>query len=102
MAIVLAKVDDIPLNSNKSVHIDGKDYLLCHFKGGFRLTNLDCPHQKQSLEGGKVKAHFLFCPVHGVRFNLETGEPFGSLTKNCLQFYGIDVVDGDVVLTGSL
>lgn len=86
----------VPEGTNKAFDIDGKMLLVCHSSKGVFVTNVECPHQNQSLEGGKLKAHFLFCPVHGVRFDLTTGAPRGQLTQNHLTLYAVTVEDGIV------
>lgn len=97
MYVKIAETADIPAGSNKGFTVEGRSLLVCHGTNGFTVTNLACPHQNESLEGGKIKAHFLFCPVHGVRFDLTNGEPRGQLTSNCLEFYPCKV-EGDALM----
>ena len=53
-----------------------------------------CTHQQQSLDGGRIRRGHISCPLHGVRFNLRTGEPMGQLTRVPLATYDVQVVEG--------
>ena len=55
-----------------------------------------CSHQYTPLEGGKMKACFIFCPLHGVRFDLRDGKPAGTLTDQPIPTYEVKIEDGDI------
>ena len=61
----------------------------------YALENM-CSHAYSLLEGGKVKGPYIFCPLHGVRFNLRDGTPSGNLTKKPITVYPTDVAGDDV------
>jgi 3-phenylpropionate/trans-cinnamate dioxygenase ferredoxin component len=89
---VMALVD-LPENGNKAVAIEGASILFCRTeKGLFAVDNI-CSHMLAPLEGGRVKGVHLFCPKHGVRFDLRTGMP-AALTKIPIKTYPVGVVDG--------
>jgi 3-phenylpropionate/trans-cinnamate dioxygenase ferredoxin subunit len=37
--------------------------------------------------GGRIRHGHISCPVHGVRFNLETGAAVGKLTNKSIKIY---------------
>ncbi|SVB40266.1 uncharacterized protein METZ01_LOCUS193120 [marine metagenome] len=46
------------------------------------------------MEKGRIKNGYISCPLHGVRFSLETGEPMGGqLTRVAVRTY--EVVEGE-------
>jgi 3-phenylpropionate/trans-cinnamate dioxygenase ferredoxin subunit len=92
-------IADIPENGNKAVEISGKSVLICNSQGSFYAIANECTHQRSPLEGGKVRGTFLFCPLHGVRFDLRNGMPAGNLTKVCVKTYETRVVDDWVEVT---
>lgn len=70
-----AKVDEVPANTKLQVTVEGNDILLCHTKDRlFAVRNL-CSHAHESLDCGRMRAGWISCPVHGARFDLETGAP---------------------------
>ncbi|WP_439533862.1 Rieske (2Fe-2S) protein [Polymorphobacter sp.] len=92
----IAPLDEIPENGNRAFPIGTRSVLICRSSAGvFAVENM-CSHQQATLEGGKVKGPHLFCPLHGLRFDLRTGAPNGTLTKKPITLYKADVVDGIV------
>jgi len=93
----VAALGDVPEGGNKAFDAGGKSVLLCRTAAGvFAVENM-CSHQLAALEGGKVKGPHLFCPLHGVRFDMRTGAPNGTLTKKPITVYPVSI-DGDDVM----
>lgn len=90
---IVAPLSDVEMNSNKAYDIDGRSILICRTKTGLYAVDNLCSHQSSELEGGKVKAHFLFCPLHGVRFDMRDGSTKGKLTKDPIATFEARVVD---------
>ena len=55
--------------------------LICNAKGAFYAIENQCTHQATELEGGRIRNCHIACPLYGLRFNLETGEPVGTLSR---------------------
>lgn len=92
----IAKLDEVPENGNRAFAVNGRSILLCRSSAGvFAIENM-CSHAFAYLEGGKVKGPHIFCPLHGMRFDLRTGAPSGQLTKKPIAVYPITVADGSV------
>ena len=83
-------------NDSKAFDLDGKQILVCNTKDGFFAVDNICTHQLQELEGGKIRGCFIFCPLHGQRFNLKDGAPIGQLTDKPLPTYALKIED-DVI-----
>lgn len=92
--ISIASLDDIGLNSNKAFDVAGRSVLICRTVSGVYAVENLCSHQASNLEGGKVKAHFLFCPLHGARFDMRDGSTKGKLTKTSIATFETRVLDG--------
>jgi 3-phenylpropionate/trans-cinnamate dioxygenase ferredoxin subunit len=92
----IAALADIPENGSKAFDVAGKSVLVCRSASGvFAVENM-CSHAFAFLEGGKVKGVHIFCPLHGVRFDMRDGSPSGSLTKKSIKVYSASV-DEDAV-----
>lgn len=85
---------ELPETGNKAVEIRGRSILICRSGDTFHAIANRCSHRHQPLEGGHVRGHFIACPVHGVRFDLRTGMPLGSLTREAVETFPVRLVDG--------
>ena len=73
--VPVAKLEDLPAGTKKVVSAMGVELLLCHTKEKiFAVRNL-CSHAHEALDCGRMKNGWIACPVHGARFDLETGDP---------------------------
>ena len=88
--------EEIGENGSKAFDIAGENILICNTKDGFLAVHNICTHQLQELEGGKIRSCFIFCPLHGQRFNLKDGTPIGKLAEKPLPTYELRVEGGDI------
>ncbi|MFA7588634.1 MAG: non-heme iron oxygenase ferredoxin subunit [Novosphingobium sp.] len=94
--VAVAKVEDIPPGSKKLVEVNGKPILLCHTKDRlFAVSNI-CSHAHEALDCGRMKAGWIACPVHGARFDLETGAAMNPPATQPIPTYEVRVT-GDTV-----
>lgn len=92
----IAQVADVPTNGSQLVVVDGRELLVCNSRDEIHVVENKCTHQDQPLVGGRVRNGYIFCPVHGMRFRLATGEAIGQLTRIPLCVFDSRVVDGEV------
>ena len=97
--VKLCAANDIGENESKAFDIDGRQILVCNTKEGFFAVDNICTHQLQELEGGKIRGRFIFCPLHGQRFDLKSGATIGQLTDKPLPIFDLRVEDGDVFVS---
>lgn len=88
--------DDIAENGDRAVTLEGTDILICRTHEGVFAVENKCTHQLQKLEGGKIRGCFIFCPLHGQRFNLKDGSPIGKLTDVPLKTFPVKCEEGAV------
>lgn len=92
----LAAIADLPESGSRAVEVDGRAILVCRTSAGiFAIENM-CSHAFSRLDEGKVKGPHIFCPLHGIRFDLRTGAPNGNLTRKHLTTYPVIIEDGHV------
>jgi 3-phenylpropionate/trans-cinnamate dioxygenase ferredoxin subunit len=70
-----AKVDDVPPGQKIVVTIAGNELLICNTRDTFFAVRNLCSHAHESLDCGRLRNGWISCPVHGARFDLETGDP---------------------------
>jgi 3-phenylpropionate/trans-cinnamate dioxygenase ferredoxin subunit len=92
----IAAIDEVPYGGNKAFEVAGKSVLICRTASGVFAIENRCSHAQAVLEGGKVRGPHIFCPLHGIRFDLRSGEPNGTLAKIPITVYPSVVEDGAV------
>lgn len=94
--VAVAKLEDVPAGTKKLVTVNGIEVLLCHTKDRiFAVRNL-CSHAHEALDCGRMKGGWIACPVHGARFDLETGEPINPPATLPIDTYEVRI-EGDTI-----
>lgn len=70
-----AALDDITFSSNRAFEVGRRSILIARTIEGVFVFDNQRSHAQQPLEGAKMKAVFIFCPVHGARFDMRDGCP---------------------------
>ena len=96
-AVFVAALSDVPDGGNRAFDVDGESILICRTKSGIFAAANKCSHAESALEGGIMKGSFLFCPLHGARFDLRDGSTKGQLTKTPIRTYPVRL-DGERIL----
>ncbi|HEX2087494.1 MAG TPA: nitrite reductase small subunit NirD [Solirubrobacteraceae bacterium] len=71
--IRIARADEIPMLEGRSVLVGGRRIAVFRTPEGFRALDHACPHAGGPLSDGIVADRCVTCPLHGWRFDLETG-----------------------------
>jgi nitrite reductase/ring-hydroxylating ferredoxin subunit len=76
--ICVGQIEDIPEGEGKAVEVLGREYAV--FRDGGKLYALEnrCPHAGGPLADGFVGGGFVTCPLHGMKFDLQTGQAAGG------------------------
>lgn len=93
------EVERLPDNSSKALEIEEQSILLCNSGGKHYAIANQCSHQDSPLEKGRIRNGYISCPLHGVRFSLETGEPMGAqLTRVPVKTYSLIEKDDSITI----
>ena len=87
---------NLPDGGNRSYQIKGISVLLCNAGGHIYAVENRCSHNGSPLEGGRIRGHSLFCPVHGARFDLRDGSTSGALTKVSIRTFAVEIRGEDL------
>ena len=66
--------------------VAGRVILLIHQDGRTILFDVACPHAGQALHKGSIHHDVIRCPVHGMEFNLQTGQQLNSKENSSYSF----------------
>jgi 3-phenylpropionate/trans-cinnamate dioxygenase ferredoxin subunit len=86
----------IPEGGNKAFEIAGHCILICRTADRVFAVENRCSHNGSPLEGGRVRGHALFCPVHGARFDLRDGSTAGQLTTTPIRTFPAELSGGTI------
>jgi 3-phenylpropionate/trans-cinnamate dioxygenase ferredoxin subunit len=81
------KLSEIIENKACLTVFEGREILVGVTNKGYFAIENRCSHQGKPLMGGRIRHGHISCPVHGVRFNLETGAAVGKLTSKPIKIY---------------
>lgn len=94
----ITSADNIPLHEGRSVTIAGKELAIFNLGDRFATIDNQCPHQGGPLCDGIVSGAVVVCPLHGWRFDLNTGLAVRSSLPGCVTTYPTRVEDGIVLV----
>jgi 3-phenylpropionate/trans-cinnamate dioxygenase ferredoxin subunit len=91
------KLEEVPPGDKKALKINDTWVLVCHVKSNakdrlFAVSGI-CSHQFKPLFSGRVRNCKITCPVHGARFDLETGAALDLPATKPIAVYEVRVVD---------
>jgi 3-phenylpropionate/trans-cinnamate dioxygenase ferredoxin component len=72
--VAALNAEGLPPGAVKAVEVAGRSLLLCNSDGRIFAVENRCSHAEQPLDCGRMRFGWIACPVHGARFDLETGE----------------------------
>ena len=94
--VAVAKLDEVPAGGKKVVDVNGTSVIVVNSKDKiFAVRNL-CSHAYETLECGRGRAGWISCPVHGARFDLETGNPMNPPATMPIDTYEVRI-EGDTI-----
>jgi nitrite reductase/ring-hydroxylating ferredoxin subunit len=93
--VTVARVDDVPAGTLRTVHAADEEITLAHCDGGIHATQAHCLHLQGPLGDGMLEGCVLTCPWHGWQYDVRTGEnEFDRAIR--LRTYEVEVVDGEI------
>ena len=87
---------DVPLFEGRSVTIGRRRVAIFRTADGLVAIEGACPHAGGPLADGIVADRCVTCPLHGLRFDLRTGE--GSTPGTRVEVFEVEEREGDLWL----
>jgi nitrite reductase/ring-hydroxylating ferredoxin subunit len=76
--ITVAKVEEIPPGTGRTVDVHGVWIALFNVDGAFFAVDNTCLHAGGPIGEGSLSGDIVTCPWHGWQFNVRTGERPGN------------------------
>jgi len=90
--------ENIPLLEGRSVQIGEQEVAIFNLHGRFVTIDNQCPHKGGPLCDGIVSGTTVVCPLHGWRFDLDTGLAVRSSMPACVTTFPTRVEDGLILV----
>ncbi|HVT92137.1 MAG TPA: nitrite reductase small subunit NirD [Bryobacteraceae bacterium] len=94
----ITEAENIPEHEGRSVRAGSRE--LAIFNLGDRFATIDnaCPHQGGPLCDGIVAGTAVVCPLHGWRFDLDSGLAVRASLPACITVYPTRVENGVILV----
>jgi 3-phenylpropionate/trans-cinnamate dioxygenase ferredoxin subunit len=90
----VAPLSGLAAGSSLPVEVNGESILLCNSNGHIHAIENRCSHAGEKLDCGRIRHGWISCPVHGARFNLETGDPISPPATEPVRTFPVRIADG--------
>lgn len=94
--IRITKTENFPLREGRPVSLGGLEIAIFNLGDRFVTIENKCPHQGGPLCDGIVAGTAVVCPLHGWRFDLDTGAATRASLPVCVTIFPTRVEDGIV------
>ncbi|MSV34367.1 MAG: nitrite reductase small subunit NirD [Bryobacterales bacterium] len=94
----ITTVDKIPLHEGRAVTVNGIEIAIFHLEKRYLTIQNKCPHKGGPLCDGIVAGTAVVCPLHGRRFDLETGMAVRASEPSSVATYPTRVEDGVILV----
>lgn len=90
----ITKVENIPCREGRAVTVAGMEIAIFHLENRYLTIENKCPHKNGPLCDGIVSGTTVVCPLHGRRFDLETGMAVRASEPSWVATFPTRVEDG--------
>jgi nitrite reductase (NADH) small subunit len=94
----ITATQNIPPREGRPVRVSGLNIAIFNVNGRFLTIDNQCPHRGGPLCDGIVAGATVVCPLHGWRFDLETGMAVRASLPACITTYPTRVEDGIILV----
>ena len=90
----ITKVENIPSREGRAVTVGAAEIAIFHLENRYLTIENKCPHKGGPLCDGMVSGTTVVCPLHGRRFDLESGLAVRASEPSCVATFPTRVEDG--------
>ena len=90
----VTKIETIPLREGRAVILGDLELAIFRLENRCLTIENQCPHKGGPLCDGIVSGATVVCPLHGQRFDLESGMPVLASQAGCVATFPTRVEDG--------
>lgn len=90
----ITEAANIPSREGRAVTAGDQEIAIFHVEDRYLTIGNKCPHKGGPLCDGIVSGTTVVCPLHGRRFDLETGMPVRASEPSCVATFPTRVEGG--------
>jgi nitrite reductase (NADH) small subunit len=94
----ITQIENVPPREGRAVNVGGTEIAIFNLNGRFLTIENKCPHKGGPLCDGIVSGATVVCPLHGWRFDLESGMAVMASQPSCVATFPTRVEDGIVLV----
>jgi len=94
----ITPTENVPPREGRAVKVGDLEIAIFNINGRFLTIENACPHKGGPLCDGITSGTTVVCPLHGQRFDLETGAPVLASQAACLATFPTRVDDGIILV----
>ena len=94
----ITRTENVPPYEGRPIRVGDLDLAIFNLNGRFMTIENECPHKGGPLCDGLISGTTVVCPLHGWRFDLETGLAVRASLPACVTTYPTRVEDGIVLV----
>lgn len=94
----ITRTENVPPQEGRSVSIGGMELAIFNLGDRFATVENHCPHKGGPLCDGIVSGTTVVCPLHGWRFDLNTGLAVRASLPACVTTFPTRVEDGIILV----
>jgi len=97
-SIYVCQAADVPAGEMRCFEVSNSRILIAHTTVGFLASDEMCTHEDASLCDGNLSGSLVKCPLHGSRFDLQSGEVLDDPADENLCIYPVVVEDDKIYI----
>jgi nitrite reductase (NADH) small subunit len=90
----MTPIENIPMHEGRAVTIGEQEIAIFHLENRYLTIENQCPHRGGPLCDGIVSGTAVVCPLHGRRFDLETGMAVRASEPACVATFPTRIENG--------
>jgi len=94
----ITPIENIPLHEGRAVTVGEHEIAIFHLENRCLTIENKCPHRGGPLCDGIVSGTAVVCPLHGRRFDLETGLAVRASESSCVATFPTRVENGIILV----
>lgn len=94
----ITPTENVPPREGRAVRVGNLEIAIFNINGRFLTIENACPHKGGPLCDGITSGTTVVCPLHGQRFDLETGAPVLASQPTCLATFPTRVEEGVILV----
>ena len=94
----ITRAENIPQREGRAVHVAGMELAIFNLGDRFMTIDNRCPHRGGPLCDGITTDMAVVCPLHGWKFDLQTGLAIRAAEPACVATFPTRVENGIVLV----